>query len=290
MDRIDLFSGISSLGMPNTVDNKDNYGYVDYVRDYLINKGYNVSTYNISSLDRNYTWDLEKVFKCNYSMSQIRKIQISSIDNLRNTNFLFKLVVPKKYQKKLKLMNNDEKIGDVYKKAIKPIFLYSTGINDMFVFMHAGPVELLNKTIRTNMANEFQSFFIQAINNIRNNLIFLTEMNHEVDIYVLSVYYSNIVKLIDKIINLQNVRDKNNILPKDLIYYIQAEFNRRLFDLCNEFSNVHLIDLYSEKLPCAKFDFHPSREGNIIIGNKVIEELENNYFNGSKLQLKLKDM
>ena len=104
-------------------------------------------------------------------------------------------------------------------------------------------------------------------------------MNPEVNIYVLSVYYSNIVKLIDKIINLQESNNKNNILPKNLIFYMQDEFNRRLFDLCDDFSNVHLIDLYSEKLACAKLDFHPSREGNIIIGNKIVTELENNYLN-----------
>ena len=87
MDKIDLFCGISSLGMPNTADNKDNYGYVDYVKDYLINNGYDVNTFNISSLDRNHTWDLEKLFKYNYSMSQIRNIQIASIDILRKANF-----------------------------------------------------------------------------------------------------------------------------------------------------------------------------------------------------------
>lgn len=282
MEKIDLFAGISSLGMPNTVDNKDNYGYVDYVKEYLINNGYDVETFNISSLDYNYTWNLERIFKYNYSMSKVRNIQIASIDNLRKVNFLFKLVVPKRYQEKLKSMDNDEKIADVYKKSKRPIFLYNAGINDMFVFMKAGPVELLNKKTRKNMENEFQSFFDKAINNVRNNLIFLSEMNPEVDIYLLSVYYSNIFKLIDKIINFQNLKDENKVLPNNLLYYLQDEINKKLFDLCSEFSNVHIIDLYSEKLPCARLDFHPSREGNIIIGNKIITELENNYFNNIK--------
>lgn len=282
MDKIDVFCGINSIGMPNTTDNKDNYGYLDYVKNYLIQKGYEVNAYNFSSLDHNYTWDFEKVFKNNYSMDKIRNIQIASIDNLRKVNPLFKLVVPKKYQEKLKQMENNEKIADVYKDSSKPIFLYSGGLNDILIYMRGGPVELLNKNIRDNMANNFYSFFDKAINNVRNNFILLKELNPNVDIYALTVSDSNIFKLIDKIINLQEINTKNNILPKNILNYLLTEFNKKLIDLSSEFDNVHIIDLYSEMIPCANLDFHPSREGNIIIGEKIVKQLEINYFNNKE--------
>lgn len=288
MNRIDLFCGISSLGMPNTCDNKDNYGYFDYVKDYLKNMDFDVNGINFSSLDHNYTWNLEKVFKQNYYLSQIRNIQIQSINNLRNTNLLFKLIVPKAYQEKLKKMDDQQRVGDVYKNSRKPIFLYSTGINDMFVFMKAGPVELLNKKTRRDIGSQLDSFIEQSITNIRSNLTLLISMNPTVHIYVLGVYNSTILKILDFIYRIQDIRIKDNLLPSNLLLYIQEKFNTDLEALCDEFPNTKFIDLVSLNIPCAKFDFHPSRRGNILIGDEIIKNIEENYFEkDSKLIMKL---
>lgn len=284
MERIDLFCGISSLGMPNTTDNKENYGYFDYIKDYLKSKNFEVNGINFSSLDHNYTWDLEKIFKMNYYLSQIRDIQIHSIENLRNTNLLFKLVVPKAYQEKLKKMKSNERIGDIYKEAQKPIFLYSTGINDMFVFMKAGPVELLNKKTRRDIGNQLDTFINQAILNIKNNLSFLINLNSQVSIYVLGVYNSTVLKILDQIYKIQDIGIVNNPLPKNLLFYIQNKFNADLEELCNDFPNVHFIDLASLNISCAKMDFHPSKEGNIVIGEEIVKNLETTYFNNNKLR------
>ncbi len=279
MEKVDVFCGISSLGIPNTSDNKDNYGYLDYVKDYLESQNYEVNTINFSALDHNYTWDFDKTFNHNYYLSKIRNIQIKSIENLRNTNSLFKLVVPKRYQEKLKKLDKNLKIADVYTATEKPIFLYSSGINDMFVFMRGGPVELLNKNTRRNIGTDLDSFIKQAILNVQKNLKLLLNLNSSVQIYVLSVYNSTILKFLDTLYRIQDLRIKDNPLPKNLLLYIQENFNYYLEELCSEYSNVHFINLALLNLPCAKFDFHPSREGNILIGQEIVEKLNETYLN-----------
>ena len=98
MKNIDIFCGISSLGMPFTRENKNHIGYYDIVVEKLKKKGYKVSGFNISRLNNNHTWDLERDFIDNRSLAHIKNLQIVSIENLRKVNKLFKLVVPKKYK------------------------------------------------------------------------------------------------------------------------------------------------------------------------------------------------
>lgn len=277
MEKIEIFCGISSLGIPNTTDNKDNYGYLDYVQEYLESKDYETNSINFSFLDHNYTWNFNKIFNKNYYLSEIRNIQIRSIDNLRNTNLLFKLIVPKRYQKKLKKMDKDLKITDTYKESNKPIFLYNTGINDMFIFMNGGPVELLNKDIRRNIGTNLDNYIYQAISNVRENIKLLLKLNPNVQIYVLGIYNSFILKLIDTIYKFQDLRIKNNPLPENLLLYIENKFNYYLEELCNEFPNTHFINLAFYNIPCERLDFHPSREGNILIGKIITKKLDKTY-------------
>ncbi len=63
MKNVDLICGISSIGMPFTKDNKKHIGYYDLVKEYLMSVGYNVNGYNISSLNRNNTWDLKRLLE-----------------------------------------------------------------------------------------------------------------------------------------------------------------------------------------------------------------------------------
>ncbi len=132
MDKIDIFCGINSLGIPFTRENKNHIGYFDIVQSKLREVGYEVSGVNISRLNKNHTWDLENNLNQKYSLVQIKNIQIQSIDALRNTNLLFKLVVPESTRKKFAVSKEDENtiLKDLYIKAKKTIFLHSVGEND----------------------------------------------------------------------------------------------------------------------------------------------------------------
>ncbi len=75
MEKINLFCGINSLGMPFTRENKEHLGYFDIVKQKLIEEGYDVDGINISSLNKNHTWDIEKILNYNYNLSKIKKFK-----------------------------------------------------------------------------------------------------------------------------------------------------------------------------------------------------------------------
>lgn len=164
-----LFCGISSIGIPFPKENKKHIGFFDIVMENLKYLGYNIDGFNISSLDKNHTWDLEKILKLNYNLSKIRNIQINSIDNLRNQNMLFKLIIPKEIKEKYISeiqTNNSTTLKDMYINSKNPAFIYSAGPNDFFSYIKAGPVELMNKEVRKKLPDNLNEIVIKCINNI----------------------------------------------------------------------------------------------------------------------------
>ena len=117
MKKVALFCGINSIGMPFPRVNRQHIGYFDIVKQQLENQGYEVNGINISSLNRNHTWDLQRLLERNYNLAQIKNIQMKSIDRLRNANALFKLVVPKKYKERFQSWNKKNK--SLLKKCMK---------------------------------------------------------------------------------------------------------------------------------------------------------------------------
>ena len=60
MESLQLFCGINSLAVPFPRDNRRHVSYFDIIRRELGNY-YDVSGYNISSVDNNYTWSFKKL-------------------------------------------------------------------------------------------------------------------------------------------------------------------------------------------------------------------------------------
>lgn len=92
-------------------------------------------------------------------------------------------------------------------------------------------------------------------------------------IYVLGIYNSFILKLIDTIYRIQDLRIKEKPLPENLLLYIENKFNYYLEELCNEFPNTNFINLAFYNITCGKLDFYPSREGNISIGKIITKKI-----------------
>ena len=135
LKNVEIFCGVSSLGMPFTKENKNHIGYYDIIVGTMKSKGYNVSGFNFSRLNKNHKWDLESNLNEDKSLAYIKSIQVKSIDDLRNTNILFKLVVPKKYKESFKInsTDNDNTLKSLYVNAENPIFIYSAGL---MTFLH----------------------------------------------------------------------------------------------------------------------------------------------------------
>lgn len=278
MAKVDLFGGLNSIGMPYTKDNKDHIGYFDIVEEYLKDEGFDVNGVNMSRLTRNSTWDLERIFDKNYALSKIKNFQLHSIDAIRNTNALFKLIVPKKFKNTITIDDDDKniRIADVYKSSEQPIFLYSTGSNDFLTYVGAGPVEMLNSNIREKMYSKVDEACRQTMENVDKNFKMLTSLNPNVQIYAIGTFYAPIYSVIAKVISLQNKFKHINTEYDDVLDYSIRYYNDHLEGLCNDYDNIHYVDVSYLKDYCANFDFHPNVRGNDLIGQQIIKELDKN--------------
>ena len=168
MKDIEIFCGITSLGMPFPKENKYHIGYYDIVVEELRRKGYNISGFNFSRLNKNHTWDFDKALNDDISLADLKQLQVNSIDDLRNTNALFKLIVPKQYKDNFKINTTDKEntLKSLYMNAKNPLFLYSAGPNDFFSYIKAGPVELIDKKVRENLPKDIIPILEQCISNV----------------------------------------------------------------------------------------------------------------------------
>lgn len=168
-------------------------------------------------------------------------------------------------------------------KTPKNRLFYSGGENDIFVFLQAGPVELLNPKIREKINNPLSYYVDKAIVNIKNNIDMLIYLNQNVDIYVLGAYNSPINNFIQKIINIYD-KIKGNNLTKNMLSFLVKELNEKLYELCSNYNNVHYVNIEFLENHCASFDFHPNKEGNILIGSEIMKNLTENDIEKQKIK------
>lgn len=272
---IDLFGGITSMGVPFPRENKEHIGYMDIIKKELEDQDYSVRTYNMSNLDKGHTWDLKRIFMQNYTLAQIKDIQINSINKLKNTNLLFKLIIPSGISSKYPVEDGDSDItiADVYRNSGHPKFVYSAGPNDFFSFIKAGPIEVMSKEVRKSLPDDLEGLVIKSIDNIEDNLRMLIDLNNNVEIFVLGFYYSPLFDKIQKIIYLQKKMEDKNAEYANRFLELISLFNTELEKRCGKYPNVKFINIEFIKDACAPRDFHPNTLGNQLIAGAVLKEM-----------------
>lgn len=276
MENVEVFCGVSSLGMPFPKENKKHIGYYDIVVEALKKRGYNVSGFNLSRLNKNHTWDLEKNLCEDVSLAHIKNLQVKSLDDLRNTNVLFKFVVPKQYKKRFTInpSDNDNTLNSLYVNAENPIFIYSAGPNDFFTYIKAGPVELTDKNVRAQLPKDLRPILEQCISNIEKNWQLLHQLNPNVKIYSLSYYYSPLYDKIQKLIYLQDkVKDRSKKYENKFMEVIDL-YNRMLLEASKKYDYVEHCDVTFLKDYCAPMDFHPNTTGNQLIADMILKKID----------------
>lgn len=276
MKNVEIFCGVSSLGMPFTKENKNHIGYYDIIVEAMKSKGYNVSGFNFSRLNKNHTWDLESNLNEDKSLAYIKSLQVKSIDDLRNTNILFKLVVPKKYKESFKInsKDNDNTLKSLYVNAENPIFIYSAGPNDFFTYIKAGPVELTDENVRAKLPKDIRPILEQCISNVEKNWQLLHQLNPNVKIYSLSYYYSPLYDKIQKLIYLQEKVKKRNKKYINKFMEVINLYNELLLEASKKYDYVEHCDITFLKDYCAPMDFHPNTTGNQLIADILLKKIE----------------
>ena len=276
MKNIEIFCGVNSVGMPFTEDNKEHIGYYDIIVKQLRDRGFNVSGLNFSRLDKNHTWDLEDNLINDRSIAYLKELQLKSVDDLRNTNALFKLVVPKAYKSCIKIYPSDydTTLRSMYINAENPIFIYSAGPNDFFSYIRSGPFELIHRSVREKLPKDIRPILEKCIGNIEKNWQLLQELNPNVRIYALNYFYSPLYARLSKIIYLQDRiagRTKKYVDP-----YLKAIdlYNGLLLEACKKYDYVEYCDISFIKDFCARMDFHPGTKGNRLIAELILKKIE----------------
>lgn len=273
---LDLFCGVTSLGIPFPRENKEHISYIDIIEESFIDQNYMVRVYNMSNLNKGRTWDLEKFFMQNYTLAQIKNIQINSINKLKNTNLLFKLIIPPRIARKYSIepADNDITIADKYRASQKPIFIYAGGTNDFFTFIKAGPIEVISKEVRDNIPQNLEELVIKCVDNVEKNLQLLIELNNSVEIFVLGFYYAPIFDKIQKIIYFQKKLKNKNIKYTNKFLELISLFNKELEKRCSKYPNVKFINIEFIQDACAPLDFHPNTMGNQLIAQAILQKMK----------------
>lgn len=271
MENIQVFCGINSVGVPFTRDNKKHIGYYDIIIDNL-RRNYDVTGYNISSLSKNCTWDFMKILDENISILQVRNLQIYGYNKLRDANFLFKLVVPKRFQDVMRF-DSSEDIGfrTVVEKSGNPIFLYNGGQNDFFSFIQAGPVELLNRKVRNSLPDNLENLVLKSIDNVEQNWLALHGVNSNIQILSYGFYYSPLFDKINGLIKVQNFFARDNMRYDNGFKYMIDLYNNLLCDRANKYDFVHYVSLEFVENYCSIMDFHPNAKGNELIAQVSLD-------------------
>lgn len=276
MSSVELFCGISSLGLPFPKENKEHIGYYDIIYSKLSEEGFDVSGFNMSRLNKNRTWDLEKALVDNISLADLKTAQLESIDALREANPLFKIIVPKSFKNQIKITPDDctNTLRDLIIKAQQPIFLYHSGVNDFFTYIRSGPIELAKKKVRKALPNNLEELVDKCVDNCIKNWILLRELNGGIHIYAFGFMYSPLYDKIQRLISLQD-RDYNykNSNDNPFLKYIDL-FNSKLSIACNKYDYVDYCDITFLRDYCAPMDFHPNTIGNQLMADILLKKIK----------------
>jgi hypothetical protein len=273
---ITLIGGLNSIGVPYTRDNIKHIGFFNIIESNLIQKGYDVRSINMFRLNKNHTWDFEKIFTDNISLSEINKLQSNSIADLRAVNPFFKLIIPRNYANNFITHPSDsnQSVSDVYFQADNPVVIYSCGLTDFFSFIGAGPVEILNSEVRNKMPKNYTELIIKVILNIKRNLELLNHLNPKVKIMAIGISDTPLYYKIECLIHLQKKIKNKDLRFERKIDKLIDFYNTEMKKMCLEFDNVEFIDISNIKNHCAPFDFHPNTIGNQLIAEEVNEKLK----------------
>lgn len=275
VNKIDIFSGINSLGIPYTSDNTQHIGYIDIIADNFLDNGYEVSKINLSNIAKNRTFDLEEILTSNKKYKDIREGQYEYLKKVREINKYIGKLIPEDYLGKYLISDklDDVNITDFFINSSNPIFLYSGGENDFMTYVGTGPMELVNKDVRDKLPNNLEELVVRSVDCVENNWKTLISLNPNVMIFAYSMFYAPLYDEIQEEIFNQNRQSNPNLKYINRIKQLIELFNEELETRSLKYDEVEIINIEFLQDYIADGDFHQNFIGNKLIAEKTIERL-----------------
>lgn len=274
-NKITLLGGIDSLGVPFPRANTRHIGFFDLTVKYFTDLNYEIEYIDFFNVRLNHSWEFARFFKKNFNLAQIKKIQIKSLNYLRNANIFFKFAIPKKFVNRYSIIEDDYKIKikDVYTNSKNPIIIYSCGFNDFTFYIKSGPVEILSKKVRDELPKNLYHLLDKTVNNVKTNIEMLLSLNPNAKIYVLGLFDCTTFKYIECLIYMQEKLNNRKVKFKRRINLLINCFNHKLQKLCKKYENTIFIDNTDLINQNALLDFHPNTKANKAIAQKIISQI-----------------
>lgn len=273
--KIDIFSGINSLGIPYTNDNIDHIGYIDIIASKLLSESYEVNKINLSNIAKNRTFDLEEILTSNQKYRDVRKQQYECLKKVREKNKYIGRLIPRDYLEKYLICDklDDINITDFYINSCNPIFLYSGGENDFMTYIGTGPMELVNKNVRDKLPNNLEELVIKSVDCVENNWKTLISLNNDVMIFAYNMFYAPLYDEIQTEIFNQEKQSNPGLKYENRIKQLIELFNNELKNRSLKYDTVEIIDIEFLQDYTANGDFHQNFIGNKMIAEKTIERI-----------------
>lgn len=253
-DSLDVVGMLDSYGVPYSpeVDNS----FFDIYAEELKKEGKLGSELDLFGLYLNKTWHLDGIFRNGVSIEEMTKMQNFAIDFNRH-----------KYENRFRTDLNysvSEEMGDMtvydYVAGLdKPVICYSCSANDLFYY-YGFSLEGLNAKRCIELVSGFDDAKVLLSSGVRNNIDTLLGCNPDSQIYILGLY----------------VPSDNFFVQRIGSIAINA-VNRDLKSICDQYTNVHFVDVSCVSFAVLDGDFHPNQEGQRIIANKLIETINDTY-------------
>jgi hypothetical protein len=258
-NEIYMLGALDCFGVPHTKDNINMKSYIDMISDELVNNGLNINYVNMHSLGCNKTWWLKQIIDKDYQKQEYYDLNLLETKKAIEIPGVFPFPINENFLEKyyINTPNPNLKITSHYVDSKSPLFFYSCGQMNMHYYLKMRSNDILK--ISEQLLFHFNENLDKTLNDIKNMVDYLIELNPTVTIFMFGVYPMLMTSL-----------GRKALAP---IYY---EVNKKVKDLCNCYENIIYVDVLDNINFIAKDDCHPNYLGQCNMKNKVLTLLEKN--------------
>jgi len=259
-----LVGALDSLGVPYTKDNNEMKSYIELTGDALKASGINLTYFNMSSLGRNKTWELQKILNRDYTIGQYNKWNKNAsrfVIEGRRTDESWPYPTNPKFIDKFyeNIPTPDIHITSKLSQIEAPIFLYSCGGMNIRKYLNIN-----SEMTAKDMLLCAREVLLRCIKHIKqtkmdvDNIINqIRSLNPNMEIYVLGVY-----AMLDD----QRLRD--------LVFPLVNLYNYELNKVIAPYDNCHYVDITKVKNMVAVKDMHPTLVGQKHISRQLLKVMD----------------
>lgn len=253
-DELDIVGMLDSYGVPYSPEVDSSF--FDIYAQELEDEGKLGSQLDIFGLYLNKTWHLDGIFTNGITIGEMKKMQNFSIDFNRHK---YESVIRSDLNYSVSEELADMSVYDYVAGLDKPMICYSCSANDLFYY-YGFSLEGLNFERCIELVTGFDDARNLLSSGVKSNIETLLECNPDSQIYVFGLYVPSDYFFVQRIGAL-----------------IIDPANRDLQAICNQYSNVHFVDVSCVSFEVLNGDFHPNQDGQKIMAAILAEAINDTY-------------